>query len=128
MKQKNCFAVKMEWVKIITPSAPHPNNNTSSHLEARRYVLVAALGQLVHPAADDDGYGDELAAAEDVLHRGGEGDAPAVDERDDGDGGGRGQLHDVGAGLAVGGKRLDGVLGKRHADDGQLWKRKGKGS
>ena len=51
-----------------------------SHLEACADVVVTALTQLVHAPADDDGHGDQFAAAEDVLDLGGELDRPDKDQ------------------------------------------------
>ena len=43
-------------------------------------MVVAALTQFVHTPADDDGHGDQFAAAEDVLDLGGELDRPDKDQ------------------------------------------------
>ena len=52
----------------------------SGHLEACADVVVAAFTKLVHSPANDDGHGDQLAAAKDVLDLGGELDRPDKDQ------------------------------------------------
>ena len=47
-----------------------------THFKTGADMVIAALTQLVHAPADDDGHGYQLAAAEDVLDLGGELDRP----------------------------------------------------